>query len=74
MTFGIANDDRSIQLMVLVGYKLNLLNPNNVIIDFIEQKVSEAIAVLTTSIHIYANYIFLFRSDLKEEAKHRFSE
>jgi hypothetical protein len=72
MTFGIANDDRSVQLMVLVELKLNHLNPNNVKRDFLEQKVIESTAVLSNSIHIYANYIFLFRSDRKEEAKNRF--
>lgn len=71
-TFGISNDDRSIQLMVLVELKLNHQNPNNVNRAHLEEKVAGSVSALTDIIPIYANYIFIFRSDRKEEAKNRF--
>jgi len=70
--FGIANDDKSVQLMVLVELKLNHQNPNHVKREQLEEKVGGSISALTNVIPIYANYIFLFRSDRKEEAKNRF--
>lgn len=70
--FGIANNDRSIQLMVLVELKLNHQNPNNVNRAHLEAKVAGSVSALTNIIPIYANYIFLFRTDRKEEAKSRF--
>jgi len=71
-SFGIANDDKSIQLMVLAELKLNSLNPNHIRMDHLKEKVAGSILALTNSIHIYANYIFIFRTDRKEEARSRF--
>jgi hypothetical protein len=71
-TFGIANEDKSIQLMVLVEARLNYLNPNNVKREHLEEKVRGSSSALTSVIPIYANYIFLFRVDKKEEARSRF--
>ena len=72
LTFGIANNDRSIQLMVLVELKLNNSNPNNVRRDHLAEKVAGSFLSLTKVIPIYANYIFIFQIDRKEEAKSRF--
>lgn len=71
-SFGIANDERSIQLMVLAELKLNSLNPNSIRREHLEEKVTASINVLTNAIDIYANYIFIFRNDKKEEARSRF--
>jgi len=71
-SFGIANNGRSIQLMVLVELKLNHQNPNNVNRAHLEEKVAGSVSALTNIIPIYANYIFIFRTDRKEEAKSRF--
>lgn len=71
-SFGIANEDQSIRLIVLAELKLNHQNPNHVRREHLEEKVAGSILALTNAVHIYANYIFIFRSDKKEEAKSRF--
>lgn len=71
-SFGIANGDKSIKLMVLVELKLNQKNPNWVKREYLEEKVAGSALVLKNDIHIYANYIFIFRSDRKQEAINRF--
>lgn len=71
-TFGLSNNGQSIQLMVLAELKLNQQNPNQLKREHLEEKVAGSMGVLNNSIDIYANYIFIFRSDKKEEAKSRF--
>lgn len=70
-TFGLSNNGQSIQLMVLAELKLNQQNPNQLKREHLEEKVAGSMSVLNSSIDIYANYIFIFRSDKKEEAKSR---
>jgi hypothetical protein len=71
-TFGIANDDQSVKLMVLAELKLNSLNPNHIRREQLEKKVSSSKRILNIDVYIHNNFIFIFRKDKKEEAKSRF--
>jgi len=71
ITFGITNSDSTSKMMVLVELRLNYTNPNNVRREKLEEKVSGSLSALTNAIPIYPNFIFVFRTDKKEEARNR---
>ncbi|MGE9310139.1 hypothetical protein ACLOAU_00715 [Niabella sp. CJ426] len=72
LAFGISDLKKECQLMVLVEIRLNYQNPNNVRRDKLHEKVLGSIAALGSHLPIYANYIFVFREDKKQEARNRF--
>lgn len=70
-TFGIANKEATSRMMVLVELRLNYVNPNNLKREKLEDKVAGSLLALTSIIPIYPNFIFIFSSDKKEEARNR---
>ena len=71
MSFGVAIENSTIKHMVIVELRLNYINPNNVRREELEEKAIGSIAALGSSIPVHDNFIFIFQSNLVEQARNR---
>ncbi len=71
MTIGLKNDDSSIKEMLLVDFKFRMGNPNNLIQVDMMGKVTGSTNILGPSIQVRNEYIFVFQTNLVEQAINR---
>lgn len=69
ITFAISEDDKA--EMVLVDFKLNVVNPNNLTTAELVGKVNDSITFLGDSISIHNQYIFVFQPNIKHIAERK---
>lgn len=69
ITFAISENDNS--EMVLVDFKLNVRNPENLKKEDLEGKVNDSIVFLGNSIPIHNQYIFIFQLSKVQQARNR---
>ena len=73
MTIGLKSDDTLHRQMLLVEFKLKVKIPTNVDGKDLIEKVNQSVKMLGETLPIREEYIFIFHSDIKEEARSRFS-
>jgi hypothetical protein len=73
MAFGLSNSDSSIREMLMVELRLNYRNPNNLNREELEGKVAGSILVLANIPQIHNRYIFIFKTNQRQEARNRLS-
>lgn len=69
ITFAISENDNS--EMVLVDFKLNIRNPDNLKKEDLEGKVNDSIVFLGNSIPIHSEYIFVLQPNKVQQARNR---
>lgn len=69
ITFAISENDKA--EMVLVDFKFNMENPNNLTTEELVGKVNDSIAFLGNSTPIHNQYIFVFQPNIKHIAERK---
>lgn len=64
------SDSHNIEIL-LVEFRFNFTNPNNMRKEDLEGKVSGSKSILGNSVKINDKYIFIFKSNLMQQAKNR---
>ena len=64
------SDSHNIEIL-LVEFRFNFKNPNNMKKEDLEGKVSGSKSILENSVKINDKYIFIFKSNLMQQAKNR---
>lgn len=69
IAFAVSNTDTT--EMVLVDFKLNVTNPNNLTTEELVGKVDDSIELLGSSVPIHSQYIFIFQPNKKQQAENK---
>ncbi len=72
ISFAVDNLNLSGKEMVLVELRYNYVNMQNLSRTILEEKVIGSLNVIGTSVPIYTDYIFIFQSNLIQQARSRF--
>lgn len=72
ISFGAISADESSRKMVLVELRFNYENLRNVYKGALEEKIEGSKNILGGNIEIHEEYIFIFQTNLVEQAKNRF--
>jgi hypothetical protein len=70
--FGISTDNLRNKQIVLTELKLSVVNPRNIGKNELVDKVNGSVAILTRCETIYPEHYFIFRDNLKEQARRHF--
>ncbi|GIM61472.1 hypothetical protein CAPN008_15220 [Capnocytophaga canis] len=69
ITFAISDVNKT--EMILVDFKLNVKNPNNLTTEELVGKVDDSIELLGSSVPIHSQYIFIFQPNKKQQAENK---
>ncbi|MFK8296181.1 hypothetical protein ACI760_08340 [Capnocytophaga canimorsus] len=69
IAFAVSNTDTT--EMVLVDFKLNVTNPNNLTTEELVGKIDDSIELLESSLPTHSQYIFIFQPNKKQQAENK---